>query len=100
MWLFLLPIVFATFFGLVMGGSSSPADIAAALTVVDLDGSPISEALVSEIEGEGVNITRLTIEERAVDREIVRALVIPEGFGAGVLAGQFTPSWPRANFSS
>ncbi len=87
-WLFLLPIVFATFFGLVMGGGSSPVDIAAELAVVDLDQTPISQGLIDEIEGEGVNITELTEEERRIDRELVRVLVIPEGFASGVLTGE------------
>ena len=88
MWMFFLPIVFAAFFGIVMSGSSSPADATASLVVVDLDGSVVSEALVNGLEGEGVVVTRLTPEDRATTEGIVRALVIPDGFGRGLLAGE------------
>jgi ABC-2 type transport system permease protein len=87
-WMLLLPIVFATFFGLVMGAGSSPADATASLAVVDLDDSVVSAALIEDLAGEGVSITQLTPEERSTNEEIVRTLVIPEGFGEHVLAGK------------
>lgn len=87
-WILLLPIVFATFFGLVMGAGSSPADATASLAVVDLDGSLVSGALIEDLEGEGVSVTALTPEERSTNLDIVRTLVIPEGFGEHVLAGE------------
>ncbi len=87
-WMFLLPIVFATFFGLVMGAGSSPADATASLAVVDLDDSVVSGALIEDLEGEGVSVTELTPEERSTNEDIVRTLVIPEGFGEHVLAGE------------
>jgi len=87
-WMFLLPIVFATFFGLVMGAGSSPADSTASLAVVDLDDSVVSATLIEDLAGEGVSITQLTPEERSTNEEIVRALVIPKGFGEHVLAGK------------
>jgi len=87
-WMLLLPIVFATFFGLVMSGGSSPAAAVASLTVVDLDSSEISAALIVDLEGEGVEITELTPEERSSSGHVVRTLVIPAGFGVGVLAGE------------
>ena len=37
MWMFFLPLVFATFFGLVIGGGASPIDAQATLTIVDRD---------------------------------------------------------------
>ncbi len=87
-WMFLLPIVFATFFGLVMGAGSSPADATASLAVVDLDKSVVSAALIEDLAGEGVSVTVLTPEERLTNEDIVRTLVIPEGFGEQVLAGE------------
>jgi len=86
-WILLLPIVFTTFFGLVMGAGSSPADATASLAVVDLDGSVVSAALIEDLAGEGVSVTELTPEERPTNENIVRTLVIPEGFGEHVLAG-------------
>ncbi len=87
-WMFLLPVVFATFFGLVMGAGSTPADTTASLTVVDLDDSVVSRSLIEDLAGEGVSVTELTPEERSTNPEIVRTLVIPEGFGEQVLAGE------------
>ena len=83
-----MPIVFATFFGLVMGAGSSPADATASLAVVDLDRSVVSAALIEDLAGEGVSLTELTPEERSTNEDIVRTLVIPEGFGEHVLAGE------------
>jgi ABC-type multidrug transport system permease subunit len=88
MWMIFLPMVFAVFFGLVMSGGSSPANATASLVVVDSDRSVVSEALINELEGEGVAITELTPEERAATENIARTLVIPEGFGEAVLSGQ------------
>lgn len=87
-WMLLLPIVFATFFGLVMGAGSSPADATASLAVVDLDRSVVSAALIEDLAGEGVSLTELTPEERSTNEDIVRTLVIPVGFGEHVLAGE------------
>jgi ABC-type Na+ efflux pump permease subunit len=86
-WLFLLPVVFATFFGLVFGSGSAPAAAVASLVVVDLDQSPASRFLVEALEGEGVDLTELTAEERADAEGVIRALVIPEGLAAGIAAG-------------
>ncbi len=88
MWMFLLPIVFATFFGLVTGGgSSNPADAQASLTVVDNDGGLVARRLIEDLAGQGVAIEELSQEERAASEEVVRTLVIPEGFSDGVLGG-------------
>lgn len=87
-WMFLLPVVFATFFGLVMGAGSSPADATASLTVIDLDDSVVSRSLIEDLVGEGVSVTEITPEERSTNEDIVRTLVIPEGFGEQVLAGE------------
>jgi ABC-2 type transport system permease protein len=88
LWMVLLPIVFATFFGIVMGGDGSSAQPAASLTVVDHDRSPVSRMLIEELEGEGVHITELSADERvSAENAPARTLVIPPGFGDGVLAG-------------
>ena len=87
MWMFLLPIVFATFFGLVTGGGSNPADAQASLTVVDNDGGPVARRLIEDLAGQGVAIDELSQEQREASEEVARTLVIPEGFSDGVLAG-------------
>ena len=86
MWLFFLPVVFATFFGLVMGGGSNPGDAAASLTVVNQDSGELSKALLAELAGEGLYITELTPEERETSENIVRTLVIPADFSSRVFA--------------
>ena len=89
MWMFLLPIVFATFFGLVTGGgSSNPADAQASLTVVDNDGGPVARRLIEDLAGQGVAIEELSQKEREASEEVVRTLVIPEGFSDGVLGAR------------
>jgi ABC-type Na+ efflux pump permease subunit len=89
MWMFLLPIVFATFFGLVTGGgSSNPADAQASLTVVDNDGGVVARGLINDLTGQGVAITELSSEERKASEDLVRTLVVPAGFSDGVLAGE------------
>ncbi len=88
LWMFLLPLVFATFFGLVTGGGSDPADARAAVTVVDNDGGVVARRLVEELAGQGVTVEEMTQEERAASESIVRTLVIPAGFSQGVLSGE------------
>jgi len=88
MWMLVLPIVFATFFGLVMGGGSSPAGATASLTVVDKDGEALARSLIEDLAGEGVSIEELSPEEHGSAEHLVRTLVIPPGFTRGVLAGE------------
>jgi len=89
MWLFFLPVVFATFFGLVLGGGgSNPGDAAASLTVVNQDSGELSNALIAELAGEGLMITELTPEDRENAENIVRTLVIPADFSSRVFALQ------------
>jgi len=87
-WMLLLPVVFATFFGLVMGGGSSPAGATASLTVVDEDGGPLARVLIEDLAGEGVVVAELTPDERETATNVVRTLIIPAGFTEGVLAGE------------
>ncbi len=88
MWMFFLPIVFATFFGLVLGGPSgtNPVDGTVALTILDLDGSTLSSALIEELKDDRFGLTfQEALEAKASDT--VRTLVIPEDFEASVTAG-------------
>ena len=87
LWMFVLPVVFAAFFGMVMGGGSASGDVSVDLAVVDLDASRVSQALVASLASEGVSVRLLTPEERSATEDLVRTLVIPEGFGEGVLTG-------------
>jgi ABC-2 type transport system permease protein len=86
-WMFLLPVVFATFFGLVTGGGSNPADAQARLTVVDNDGGVVARHLIEDLTGQGVIVEELSQQQREAAEDVVRTLVIPAGFSKGVLTG-------------
>jgi ABC-2 type transport system permease protein len=90
MWLFLLPIVFATFFGLVMGGGSNPADAKAHLTVVDGDQGAVARLLIDELESERLELTHVDPAEKDSTLGKIRTLVLPSGLTEAVLAGQPT----------
>jgi len=88
MWLFVMPVVFATFFGLVMGASSSdePTDPQARLSVLDRDNTEVSRTFTAALANERLELNEISAaDDDAQDR--VRTLVIPEGFGDKVLAG-------------
>ncbi len=88
MWMFILPVVFATFFGLVLGGGSgsNPVDGTVSLTVLDLDASALSGALIEELKDDRFGLVfQGPLEGKAADT--VRTLVIPENFELSVMAG-------------
>lgn len=86
-WMALMPVVFATFFGIVTGGGGPP-DAKARLTVVDLDGGPLGRVLVEALRSERLEVVEMTPEEQAAAENPVRTLVIPAGFSTSVVAGQ------------
>jgi ABC-2 type transport system permease protein len=88
LWMFLLPMVFATFFGLVTGGGSNPADAQASVTVIDNDGGAVARRLIEDLAGQGIAVEELTPDRRAASESIARTLIIPAGFTDGVLAGE------------
>ncbi len=90
MWLFLLPIVFATFFGLVMGGGSNPADAKAHLTVIDGDQGAVARLLIDELESERLVLTHVDPAEKDSTLDKIRTLVLPSGLTEAVLAGEPT----------
>ncbi len=88
MWMFLLPIVFACFFGLVLGGPSgtNPIDGTVALTILDLDGSELSQRMIEELKDDRFGLVfQDPLDAKAADT--VRTLVIPEDFELSVMAG-------------
>ncbi|MEN8163850.1 MAG: ABC transporter permease, partial [Acidobacteriota bacterium] len=88
MWMFILPVVFATFFGLVFGGGSgsNPVDGRVGLTILDLDGSALSERLIDELKDDRFGMVfQDPLEAKAADT--VRTLVIPEDFELSVMEG-------------
>jgi ABC-2 type transport system permease protein len=87
LWLAVMPIVFATFFGLVIGGGN-PSQAQARLTVVDEDGGVVARELVDALASKKLEVVEMTAAERAAAQNAIRTLVIPEGFSAKVLAGE------------
>ena len=89
-WLFVLPIVFSTFFGLVLGGDQNraPADGTAHLTVVDLDNSTLSARLLAYLEDERLELMPMSEAERQAAKNPVRTLVIPAGFETKVQSAE------------
>lgn len=87
LWLFVLPIVFAGFFGLVIGGGSGGPRISKAhVTLDDRDGGPVARRLVEEMAGEELVVVPVAdLEEGASP---YRTLVLPEGLSERVLAGE------------
>jgi len=90
MWLFLLPVVFATFFGLVMGAGSSPADAKARLTVVDEDQGAVARLLINELESERLVVVFVEPAAKISTADKIRTLVLPAGLTDAVLAGEPT----------
>jgi ABC-type Na+ efflux pump permease subunit len=91
LWLVLMPVVFATFFGLVIGGGGpSPADAQARLTVVDEDGGAIAQMLLEALQSEQLALVFVAPEDKTETPDKVRTLVLPAGLTEAVLAGEQT----------
>lgn len=88
MWFVVMPIAFATFFGLVMAGGSDPSDARARLTVVDADNGPVAEILIEELESDRLDLVYVDAIDKDATPDKIRTLVIPSGFSAAVLAGE------------
>lgn len=84
-WMVALPVVFAAFFGLVLGfgGSDRPVEGRAHLTVVDEDDSDLSRAFLGHLASE-----RLVVVAPGEEGSDIRTLRIPEGFASRITAGE------------
>ncbi len=89
MWMFVLPIVFISFFGLVFGGGQQgdPVDAAVRLTVVDEDQGFLARALIEDLQGDRLELVELSPEEAKWASDKIRTLVVPVGFTESVVAG-------------
>jgi ABC-type Na+ efflux pump permease subunit len=91
LWMFLFPVVFATFFGLVIGGSrSQPSDAKAVLTVINEDQGNLSKVFLSELKGERLVIKEISMAEKETTSDKVRTLLIPADFTERIIAGEKT----------
>ncbi len=89
-WLILVPVVFAAFFGLVLGQSSKPVDAKVPLTVIDADGGPVARLLITELESERLLLSSAGPAETDAPPERALVLVLPSGLSEAVSAGQQT----------
>ncbi len=84
LWMFLMPIVFATVFGLVLRPSTH-GDGKVRLALLDEDQGPVALALRAELADDRLILTPITAAERTAAS---RTLIIPAGFSARLLAGE------------
>ena len=88
-WFLFMPVAFATFFGVVLGGgNASPTDARAALTVVDEDQGPVARLLIEELESERLVLTHIEPSAKETTPDKVRTLVIPANLSTSVFAGE------------
>ena len=90
MWLFLMPVAFAVFMGLVMGGGGSAADVKTRLTIVDADGGPVAAMLIAELADDRLALNPIEPSAAAATPDKIRTLVIPEGLSEAALTGKRT----------
>ena len=88
LWMFIMPVVFATFFGMVMGGGQDPTATQVKLTVVDEDRGELARMLVSDLAGARLAIAEIPPEAKDSTPDKTRTLVIPKGFTEKVMAGE------------
>lgn len=87
-WLFLFPVLLMVILGFVFGSSG---DIKLKIGLVDLDGSPVSEAIVEAFDGiDAISVEKGAEEEERAslkdgDRNAI--VIIPAGFGRDVMSG-------------
>lgn len=82
-WMLALPVAFMWLFGQMGGGSQGPPKVT--LGVDDRDGGWLARALVEELKDEQID---LRPEVKPGQKPPSRALIIPAGFTAGVLAAK------------
>lgn len=94
--LLVMPIAFTLLFGFAFGGSST-ADPRLPIGVVDQDGSELSGQLLGMLASSAVvridvqDTTAADLQEQVAGEEIAAAVLIPAGFGDGLLVGEVVP---------
>lgn len=89
-WLFLMPVAFAAFFGLVMDAGAPASDAKARLTIVNEDDGPVARLLIEELASERLALSHVEPAAKDVTPDKVRTLVLPAGLSDAVLAGENT----------
>jgi ABC-type Na+ efflux pump permease subunit len=86
-WMLIMPLVFATFFGLVVGGGADPTTAKVRLTVVDEDGGGLARLLIDDLATARLDVVEIEPDAKEATPDKVRTLVIPAAFTSRVLAG-------------
>ncbi|MBD3337043.1 MAG: ABC transporter permease subunit [Candidatus Eisenbacteria bacterium] len=84
-WIFVMPLVFASFFGFAMRSGGGGGDPRVSLHVVDLDGGAAARELASILDGEGFAVT--VHDTMPSEDKIYRTLVLPTGLTENLFAG-------------
>jgi ABC-2 type transport system permease protein len=88
-WMLVFPLLFALFFGAIMGGSSRSSALPVA--VVDEDRSDVSRAMVERLEkSEALQVAKLPraeAREAVLKGRLTAYVVIPKGFGEAPMFG-------------
>jgi ABC-2 type transport system permease protein len=87
LWMLVLPVVFAVFFGLVMGEGHDPSSVKARLSVVNHDTGPLSQRFIDSLKSEGLDLVEIDPAAAQTTPDKVRTLVIPADFTDKILAG-------------
>lgn len=88
MWMLVMPVMFATFFGLVMRGGSDPTAATVRLTVVDEGGGELARLLIDDLATARLEVVEIEPEAKETTADKIRTLVIPPAFTEKVLAGE------------
>ncbi len=92
--LVVMPVVFTLMFGLAFSGAGGEDDPRLPVGVLDQDGSALSASLVlmldhSEVIRPAEEDSDLDeLADKVTDEELAAAVVVPAGYGAGLLAGE------------
>ena len=87
-WMLIMPLVFATFFGLVVGGGADPTTAKVRLTVVDEDGGKLARLLIDDLATARLDVVEIEPAAKRSTPDKVRTLVIPADFTSRVLGGE------------
>ncbi|RMG44926.1 MAG: ABC transporter permease [Acidobacteria bacterium] len=84
LWMFVFPVLFALFFGVVTGGNGAGEEVPG-IAVADRDGGPLAGLLVEELGRSGLAVVEERSGEEGGDLPV---LEIPPGFGRDMLSGK------------
>jgi ABC-type Na+ efflux pump permease subunit len=85
LWMLLLPVVFAAFFGLLVGGPSG-SEPKVKLTIEDKDQSDLSKHFIDDLKNERLQVHLISPQKKDKLTDKIRTLRIPKGFEKDIQA--------------